>query len=632
MRKSLILSCLLCFVLAVAWGFRSAPRLSPTELYQDKVAGWLHSLDELSEALIALKTERDLKQVQMAYADSRFAYKQVAFLLAHLDPEGVKDYINGAPLRHLERKAPDMVILEPEGYQPLDEVLFGEAPLEEVAAIRHLVRELRIKAKRLAETHRYLRDHLVFHAIRKGLVSLFTLGLSGFDTPASGLALEDAKASLYGISAFLNLYEARIVKQQPALARELEAILPRGLELLDENPDFDSFDRLRFLKEIINPLYQKTLDVQQALGIELPAEVNPLPAPVNYLAGNLFAADFLNPWYFSKLPDVPQTGKRIELGQLLFYDPALSESGKMACASCHRAEHGFAEPLARSLASDGMGTVDRNSMSLINAVFATRYFHDLRTDQLSKQVEHVVFNKKEFNTNFSKIQQRLAQSSTYRDLFKAAYPRQPINHHTLASALAYYVMSLRSFNSPFDQYVRGERDELSEAARNGFNLFMGKAACATCHFPPTFAGLLPAGFSDSESEVLGVMVMHDTLNPVLDPDLGRYENQRPKEHAPIYMNSFKTPTVRNIAVTAPYMHNGAYPDLESVMDFYNRGGGLGMGLDLPHQTLPGDPLGLSEKEKADLIAFMKTLTDTSGLTRKPAVLPALSGGSMRKVK
>jgi cytochrome c peroxidase len=189
------------------------------------------------------------------------------------------------------------------------------------------------------------------------------------------------------------------------------------------------------------------------------------------------------------------------------------------------------------------------------------------------------------------------------------------------------VVSLSSFNSPFDQYVRGERKELPEAAKRGFNLFMGKAACGTCHFAPSFNGLVPPFYEESESEVLGVPSTPGSENLVIDPDLGRLESSRPQDEAYFYAFSFKTPTVRNAALTAPYMHNGVYETMEEVIDFYNKGGGLGMGIDIPHQTLPDAPLNLNEGEVKDLIAFMEALTDTTGMTNIQLELPKFEGMS-----
>jgi cytochrome c peroxidase len=143
----------------------------------------------------------------------------------------------------------------------------------------------------------------------------------------------------------------------------------------------------------------------------------------------------------------------------------------------------------------------------------------------------------------------------------------------------------------------------------GFNLFMGKALCASCHFMPLTNGTVPPFFSETEREVIGVP--KTAQNEVWDDDPGFYVMYK----EPAHWGMFKTPTVRNVEVTAPYMHNGIYETLEEVVDFYNQGGGTGLGFDIPHQTLPFDNLDLSQKEQKALVAYMKTLTD-EGRPRK----------------
>jgi cytochrome c peroxidase len=186
--------------------------------------------------------------------------------------------------------------------------------------------------------------------------------------------------------------------------------------------------------------------------------------------------------------------------------------------------------------------------------------------------------------------------------------------------LGAYLKTLTSFNSKFDKNIRNEEKTLSQQEIKGFNLFMGKAVCATCHFPPTFTGLVPPYYGENESEVLGVPATTDTVNAVVDPDVGRLGGQM-LEKVPFNNHAFKTVTVRNIELTAPYMHNGVYKTLEEVVDFYNKGGGQGLGIELENQTLPFDNLSLTKGEQEAIIAFMKTLTDTTGLTSVPTTLP-----------
>jgi len=315
---------------------------------------------------------------------------------------------------------------------------------------------------------------------------------------------------------------------------------------------------------------------------------------------------------------------------MLFFDPVLSINNNGSCASCHHPEKAFTDGLKKSKSLISNSNINRNSPTIINAVFADRYFWDLEEGSLEKQIEKVVVNHKEMQISFPEIIAKLNKSKAYDNYFQKSYPGLGIDKWSISNALINYMLTLNSFNSPFDKYVRGEAVELDNNVIDGFNLFMGKAGCATCHFPPTFSGLVPPLYYETESEVLGIPVNNDTLNPVLDDDLGRYMNGRRKEHFENYQRSFKTPTVRNAALTAPYMHNGVFESLEEVMEFYNNGGGLGLGLEVPHQTLPGDSLHLSDKEQNDIIAFMQSLTDTIRLTSKPNSLPVFEDEELNK--
>jgi cytochrome c peroxidase len=217
-------------------------------------------------------------------------------------------------------------------------------------------------------------------------------------------------------------------------------------------------------------------------------------------------------------------------------------------------------------------------------------------------------NKEEFNISYTEVVNRLKQDSGYVQAFRKIFAEEAphtINEWTINKALAAFVREQGKFDSEFDRYMTGKQKEIAPEVKRGFNLFMGKAKCGTCHFAPTFYGTTPPFFMESESEVLGTLEKWDTLHPVLSADSGRYNFQKNE----VYIRSLKTSTVRNIALTAPYMHNGGFPDLESVLDFYNRGGGAGMGLEVSNQTLSAEALNLSQQEISDIIAFMKSLTD-----------------------
>jgi cytochrome c peroxidase len=257
----------------------------------------------------------------------------------------------------------------------------------------------------------------------------------------------------------------------------------------------------------------------------------------------------------------------------------------------------------------------RNTPTLWNAALQRNLFADSRQLSLDHLISEVLANEKEMNSGRDAAAVNLGNRDDYKKLYEEAYPASAgnIEGGKMVNAIAMYLRTIVSYNSRFDQFVRGRKSAMKPPEIRGFNLFMGKALCGTCHYVPLFNGSKPPTYYYQESEVIGVPATTDTLHAVLDGDQGRY-NMVKKE---FLRHSFKTPTLRNIALTAPYMHNGVYRTLEEVVAFYNKGGGKGLHIDMGNQTLPFDNLGLDATEQKDIIAFLKTLTDTTSLSFSP---------------
>jgi hypothetical protein len=181
--------------------------------------------------------------------------------------------------------------------------------------------------------------------------------------------------------------------------------------------------------------------------------------------------------------------------------------------------------------------------------------------------------------------------------------------------------TLISLNSRFDKYMRGEKTALNTREINGFNIFMGKGRCGSCHYPPLFNGTLPPHFAISDHRSLGVPVKDTMSKYELDADIGLQHSSR----NPLFKASFKIPTVRNAALTAPYMHNGIYQTLDQVVEFYNHGAGNKFSFRGVFLSILPDSLNLSTAEKKDLISFVHALTDTSGTSMRPRYLPEIKG-------
>jgi cytochrome c peroxidase len=545
-----------------------------------------------------------LNDLRQQLATTRLAYKKLEFLLEYYYPDYIEEYINGAPLMHIQRNNAAPSVLPPEGLQVLDELIFAENAEEEKLLIASLAQQLKNNVTVLLDgfATQPLADADVLSAMQEELIRVFAMGLTGFDTPGSANALPEAAAAL---GALQDAAQLLFTDFDADASKHLNQNFVEAIVYVNRNSDFETFDRLFFLKEYINPIYA-TIGRQRQKMVS-PAKL--LATGRNANSESIFSADFLDPYFYTELKQKEDSPELNQLGMRLFYEPMLSADGKMSCGTCHNPAMAFADGQAKSASNVAGKTVQRNAPTLLNAVYADRYFYDVRAFTLEQQAEHVIFNQHEFNTGYTEILEKLNADKSYREQFKSAFGTTKITREAFSSALASFVISLQSFNSNFDKYARGETDTLNDAAQRGFNLFMGKAACGTCHFAPTFSGLVPPRFAKNETEILGVLANPTGWDKKLDDDFGRFNNLIYSEQAYIYERSFKTTTVRNVKLTAPYFYNGAYNTLEDVLVFYNRGGGSGYGLEVPNQTLPGEALNLSPEEIADLIAFMHSLTD-----------------------
>ena len=559
-------------------------------------------------------TLSEFKAITRQVEKTRLAYKKIEFIFDYYQTFYNGTYINGAPLPKVSEYYEGDKIIEPSGLQALDEAIFEDASIENLEHIRVLAKDLKEHVDFAFNIHLpiHLKPSQLIECMRSGMVRIFTLGVTGFDTPGSVNALAESYESLQSMETAFMYFEEDMQPEAKSKFKKIKKHFKKGKKTLSADISFNDFDRMTFLKEVINPLYADLLEFQNLNKIKLEPYKKHAQ---NYEAVNLFQSDFLDTKFYSELVYLPlDNPKTIQLGALLFKDSKLSNGNVMSCVSCHDPNQGFTDGLPKSLANKKGFYTSRNSPTVINAGYASRYFWDLRAYDLERQVGHVIDNDLEFNTTFKAIAKKLKTDPTYFMLFKDAYggiDKQDINERSISNAIAAYVNSLKSFDSPFDKYVRNESNDYPNDALRGFNLFMGKAACGTCHFAPMFNGTVPPFYLETESEVLGVTHGFDTINPKLDTDIGRLGNGLNIDKQPFFRNSFKTVSVRNIALTAPYMHNGSFKTLEDVLEFYNLGGGAGMGLDIENQTLSNAPLNLTKQEINDIIAFMESLTDTS---------------------
>lgn len=282
--------------------------------------------------------------------------------------------------------------------------------------------------------------------------------------------------------------------------------------------------------------------------------------------------------------DEALTPGRIALGKKLFFDPILSSNNSISCGSCHFQANAFGDPSAVSTGIDGLSGT-RNSPPLFNLGWRSHFFRDGGVDDLALSALNPITNPHELDYNIGGIVARLNKRSDYRVLFREAYNDTATAQHVIR-ALAAFQRILISANSMFDQkFIRNENVVISESAERGYTLFFGeKAGCYRCH-----GGF---NFSTEEFRCNGLFESYT--------DIGRQRiTFKPEDKG-----KFLVPSLRNIGVTAPYMHNGSILTLEDVIERYNEGGSS-----FPNKDPFIQPLGLTETEKADLKAFLLSLTD-----------------------
>lgn len=547
---------------------------------------------EVTQLELLVQSDAAPDQIQQQFLKSHQAYKKAETLSEYYFPS-VSKAINGPALDEYE--IDEGLTVPPTGFQVIEEFIFPKYSKQDKPELLNQLGILKASLTRLelvSKTNTMTDSHIL-DAMRLETARIITLGITGFDSPIAQNSIPEASASLESIESYCKIYasQASIKEWQTALT-----IIEKGKKYLLQHTDFNSFDRAYFIKEIANPLSKSIYQAQAKMQIPFFDEIRGLRTT----AQTLFEKNAFDPEAFSGFPDYKTTPEKIKLGQELFNDPILSGNNSRSCASCHHADKAFTDGLEKAATLDGKSVLKRNTPTLSNIAFQRAFFMDSRVSYLEDQAVSVITNENEMHGSLEKSAEALKKDKKYAAQFKTAFPNKEIDAFTIKNALGSYIRSLSSYDAKFDGYMRNETAFTADE-KAGFNLFAGKAKCATCHFIPLTNGTVPPNFTKSESEVLGVPDKYNKL----DTDLGKFELTK----AAIHRNSFKTPTIRNIALTAPYMHNGVFKTLEEVIDFYEKGGGRGLGFKLENQTLPEDKLNLTELEKKQLIAFMKTLTD-----------------------
>ncbi len=334
------------------------------------------------------------------------------------------------------------------------------------------------------------------------------------------------------------------------------------------------------------------------------------------LCGAITAAQAGPPQPLAPLPpikqfvpkDNPMTPEKIALGKMLFFDPRLSGDSSTSCAKCHDPEQGFSN--GKQLSEGYPGTKHwRGVPTVLNAAYAKLLFWDGRSASLEDQATGPIQAPIEMNQNPDHLVHKLRQIPYYREQFKKVF-NSDVTFQNLAKAIAAFERTIVSRNVPFDDFLKGDKSALDAEQKRGLALFKGKANCIACHTGHLLSddGLHAVGVPEIEplrKDSDRIATRHffaqgaGYKNYRIDADFGRELISKSAEDR----FKFKTPSLREIAETAPYMHNGAFVTLEDVIDFYNKGGGK-----IPNKDPLLKPLNLTKQEKAALVAFLESLS------------------------
>lgn len=319
---------------------------------------------------------------------------------------------------------------------------------------------------------------------------------------------------------------------------------------------------------------------------DLPPAQPPTPTPFHYESPPNFPP-FFDP------EDNPTTLEGIALGRKLFYDPILSGDNTLACADCHRQENAFTDPRAFSIGIDGLPG-KRNSMSLANIAWQHRLFWDGRAHGLEDQALRPIRDVLEMHETLDNAVSEIQSIPEYTEMFWRAFGTTTVDSSLIAKALSQFERTFISFNSRYDRWKLGT-DSLSKSELLGMQLFLdnNKGGCAQCH---SFGAV----FSD-------FLFRNNGLDSI-PTDVGRFA----VSGTPSETGAFKTPSMRNVEYTAPYMHDGRFATLEEVLEFYNTGFHVGPYTDAAMTNMVKGRL--SAKDKKDIIAFLKSLSEPEFLT------------------
>ena len=617
------LSFVVCLIIVISVAFVSKKETSLAFFVEQKIEGLDQSLTKLatSIAIDDLSNPAIQKQLIVNIHQCRFSLKSIDFLLRYLEPNQYKK-INGPLPVEWETEVFEKFEkpYKREGFGlTIAEIAINEGEINKNSLL-HLINQARVGVayfRRDSLRATLNKPSTFLLANRLFLLNLSAIYTTGFECPDTAQILPELQQMLKSQRAFYIVYNQQFPNNR--FTDNYLNLFNRTIDFIRQNQNYATFNHFIFIRDFVNPLF--ALNQQLLLNYKIRAE-----SFNDYSLNKQSKSIFDKKLYFGQntkgvygfVDDKKQLADIKQIGKMLFYDPILSANNKRSCASCHRPTQFFTDTtIATSPHFDQTKSLLRNTPSLLNVVFNHLLMLDGKHTSLQQQAEDVMTNPTEMASNEKKMIEKVLNCNQYKQAFKKFLTYTPqydeVNLQHLSSAITLYYQDFSFYTSPFDKAMN-KQQVLNSEAMAGFNLFMSKAQCGTCHFVPQFNGVKPP-YIGSEFEVIGVP--NDVNFSKLSTDVGRFGINPAKET----LNAFRTTTVRNTAHTKPYMHNGVFETLDEVIDFYNNGGGVGRKLSVSNQTLSSDSLLLSPKEKKELKAFIYSLNETVIIQKPPHQLP-----------
>ncbi len=633
MKKTVLLFILLAFISVFA--FRNNPVSSYRSVYNQK----LNAFSDEQQKLYSLIAKKDLsdpsshQQILTGIESARRKLKAIDFWLRYLDPTIYRSINGPLPVEwetevfekyEQPHKREGAGLINAENYLNSD-----DCKKDSLLSLIRLSMKAEDTFRADSTTVNLNTHHSFFFCNRLYLLNLASLYTTGFECPDKERIIPELQNMLQDVTEIYSAYNETF--SSFPLTENYLSLYSKTISFVKDQPkDFTGFDHFTFIKDYINPLFamNQQLIIQYHVYTKSYVDFTLNNSTTSIFDKSLFFAQSTKGIY--RRVNDPQVLTEIDsIGKLLFYDPILSGNNRRSCISCHKSTAFFTDTtISTALQFNGRDVLTRNTPTLLNSI----YYHLLHLDgkilTLQEQAQTVVTNPIELGSKQEEVLKKILSCNTYKKAFKKFLSFTPqeteITFEHVASAITMYYGKFSEYYSPFDDAFN-RNSKLSTDVISGFNLYMGKAQCATCHFAPSFSGMKPP-FVENEFEVVGVPA--DVNYKALSTDKGRYE----KNPAPETLHAFRTPTLRNTGHTKPYMHNGVFTTLEEVVDFYEGGGGAGHQLNVPNQTLATDSLHLTALEKRQLISFIRSLNENIIFDHPPQQLPASANKELNKRK